>query len=571
VFHTFVAQLNTMKFKFITLAFLVTFSAYAQIKNPNANFKDDSSIDSTTSNIDYLVSLTPAESVGANQLWTGGSTGLDVDGSTIYVGQWEAGSNTKIDASHLDLSGRVSGGQSGGNSSHATDVALVLAGSGNTTTKGVAHQANLISYDIDSRFTEMTAIAYPAANGILVSNHSYSGTAGWYSGGTPTWYGVKEISTTEDHKFGRYGSTGEGLYDEDYDETASGKEYLTVVKAAGNEKEELGSAPYSRWAYNGGAWNIESGINLPVPEKDGGTDYYDCIPSGAMGKNVLTIGACQNLNSPYVSPSPSDIILQTSSGWGPSDDGRIKPDLVAPGSLTSFSTPVVSGVVALLQEAYFNKHSVYMTSATARGLLCHTAFEAGVTIGPDYQHGWGMVNAEKAGLTIKNSSNTDLIKELTLTNGATNYFYLYASADGTEAKLSISWTDVEGTPTTLVYAPSDLNKNTAMLINDLDLRLTKVCDSTIYSPYLLDATNPSAAATKGDNIVDNLEIVEETLDKGWYVVEVSHKGTLDGSNPQSYTLISTGLTIPVIYNGAWSSAPMSFLLKQIIPFQPQPQ
>ncbi len=40
-----------------------------------------------------------------------------------------------------------------------------------------------------------------------------------------------------------------------------------------------------------------------------------------------------------------------------------------------------------LQEYYYRLHNVFMRSATLKGILIHTADEAGPADGPDYQFG----------------------------------------------------------------------------------------------------------------------------------------------------------------------------------------
>ena len=101
------------------------------------------------------------------------------------------------------------------------------------------------------------------------------------------------------------------------------------------------------------------------------------------------------------------------SSWGPTDDGRIKPDLVANGyslyssyssgtasyaysSGTSMAAPNATGTAQLLLSLYTSmKPGEYMRASTLKGLLIHTADDLG-TAGPDYKFGWGLVNAKAA-------------------------------------------------------------------------------------------------------------------------------------------------------------------------------
>ena len=112
------------------------------------------------------------------------------------------------------------------------------------------------------------------------------------------------------------------------------------------------------------------------------------------------------------------MLISPYSAWGPVDDGRIKPDIVANGADvfstletsdgaygqmygTSMANASASGTLALLKEHYMNTHGgAVMKAATLKGLVIHTADECGPSPGPDYQFGWGLLNAESAAAKI---------------------------------------------------------------------------------------------------------------------------------------------------------------------------
>jgi hypothetical protein len=92
-----------------------------------------------------------------------------------------------------------------------------------------------------------------------------------------------------------------------------------------------------------------------------------------------------------------------SSSFGPTSDGRSKPDLVAPGSgVTSFSTPYVSGAAAVLLQAGIRGDGGSNTNAasdnrTVKALLLNGAIKtADWTNGPtrplDARYGAGVLN-----------------------------------------------------------------------------------------------------------------------------------------------------------------------------------
>ncbi len=183
------------------------------------------------------------------------------------------------------------------------------------------------------------------------------------------------------------------------------------------------------------------------------------MPPAQVAKNTLVVGAIDDIIiDPYNNSNVSQFNTDFSS-WGPTDDGRIKPDVVGNGELlyssgansdqqyyldsgTSMSAPNVTGTAALLIEHYENLFDVQPYSATTKGLLIHTAFDAGNT-GPDYEYGWGVVDGTAAAEFLTNASNSgssDWLRETTYYSEAT--FRATVLADGTEPiKATIVWTD----------------------------------------------------------------------------------------------------------------------------------
>ena len=124
---------------------------------------------------------------------------------------------------------------------------------------------------------------------------------------------------------------------------------------------------------------------------------YDCISTYGIAKNILTVGAVEDIVGGYT--QPGDVVSTSFSSWGPADDGRIKPDICANGiqlrstvsasttgygnmSGTSAAAPSVTGSLALLQQHYNNLHGSLMRADTLKALVIHTADEAGANDGP---------------------------------------------------------------------------------------------------------------------------------------------------------------------------------------------
>jgi subtilisin family serine protease len=476
-----------------------------------------------------------AQTISTDEVYTGGSAGLSLSGSGITVHEWDGGG---VLLTHQEFVGRVT--QVDGpiiSHYHSTHVAGTIMASGVVTSaKGMAFAATLRAFDWTNDTSEM---ASEAALGALISNHSYGYGRGWtYSPPNWYWYGDVSVSTTEDYLFGFYDSDSQ-----QHDQIAYNAPDYLIVKSAGNDRNDNHSGGHYYW--NNG-WTYSTAYRDP----DG---QYDCIGTVGVAKNILTVGAVNDITGGY--SQPSDVTMSSFSSWGPADDGRIKPDICANGvslystdndhnsdytslSGTSMSSPSVTGSLALLQEYYISQNGSNMLAATLKGLIINTADEAGSNNGPDYQFGWGLMNTESAANVINYNGTTDYILETSLSNGGS--FQINFNSNGTTPLVAtICWTDPVGTPTT----PA-LNPTTKMLVNDLDMRITKT--GSTYYPWKLDVANPSNAATNsGDNNTDNVEKIEiSSPTSGEYTISVTHKGTLSSS--QNFSLIITGIDPSVL-------------------------
>ncbi|MFK5854529.1 MAG: S8 family serine peptidase, partial [Bacteroidota bacterium] len=279
---------------------------------------------------------------------------------------------------------------------------------------------------------------------------------------------------------------------------------------------------------------------------------YDCIAHGGISKNVLTVGAVHDIPGGYT--TPGSVAMSSFSSWGPADDGRVKPDIVANGvglysctdasnagytssDGTSMSAPSATGSMVLLQQHWedLNGSGNYMTAATLKGLVIHTADEAGTHDGPDYKFGWGLMNTKNAALRISEDQNINVIDEAILSEGGS--FEMLLTSDGTEdLKVTICWTDVPGQP----LAPQ-LDPLNAMLVNDLDLKVS--FDGNDFFPWKLNRNSPTAAATNNtENNVDNVEVIFiENPAAGDYSVTIDHDGSLSGGT-QAFSIIVSGVT-----------------------------
>jgi hypothetical protein len=484
-----------------------------------------------------MLNLTAAKTLSTDKVWPGGGHGYSLTGSSTLLGElgiWDGGG---VRTTHQELTGRATQMDSpGGTNGHSTHVAgTMIAGGVAPNAKGMSYQGRLACYDWDNDDSEM---ATAAGSGMKVSNHSYGYATGWYYNSTDAkwyWYGDTDISETEDYYFGFYDSEAH-----DWDEIAHSAPYYTIVVAAGNDRSDAGPGPgggHYVWDNASGTWVWSTTTRDP----DGGSDGYDCLSHIAIAKDVISVGAVNDI--PYGYSSPSDVVMTSFSSWGPTDDGRIKPDLVAngqglyscyntsntayaTGSGTSMASPNLSGSLNLLIHHYEGTHSgTTPLSSTMRAILIQTADEAGANPGPDYAFGWGLMNTLKAADLIANdATNPFFIREDFLSDGQRDTLYFSNNGTG-PIRVTLAWTDPAGTPP----APA-LNPTTLMLVNDLDLRLKHMESSTTYLPYVLSPSSPASPATTGDNVRDNAEQIHvASPSAGHYMVIVSHKGTLSAN------------------------------------------
>ncbi len=449
-----------------------------------------------------------ARSTRTNHLNSGGSLGLNLMGQNMTAHIWDGGLARTTHQEYDGAGGTdrfsIGDGTTGLHYHSAHVTGTIIASGVSANAKGMAPYARAIGYEWNNDLTEATNAA---SNGMLISNHSYG----------------YDSSLVPDYYFGAYITESR-----DWDNLLFNAPYYLMVVAAGND---------GNTNYNG----------APL----GGNSAYDKLTGHSTSKNNLVVA---NANDANVDNNGNliSVSINSSSSEGPTDDYRIKPDITGNGTSvystyessntaygtitgTSMASPNVAGSILLLQQHYNNLNSTFMRAATLKGLVLHTADDAGST-GPDAIFGWGLLNAKKAAETISAKDNGSIIQELTLTGGQTYQFTV--DADGVnELRASISWTDRPGTATT------QTNSTTPRLVNDLDLRVTK--GSTTYLPWKLTGITTNA---KVDNNLDPFERVDVSGASGTYTITVSHKGSLTGGS-QNYSLVVTGVsTTPIECN-----------------------
>ena len=306
-----------------------------------------------------------ADTISTDEIQPGGNTGLGLTGTNTIIGLWEVG---LVFTNHQEFTNggrRVFEMETNSRYStidHSTHVAGTLAAKGITNSaKGMAFQAVVRAWDADNDTPEMLSEA--ATNSVRVSNHSYGRACGWsgfigviensVTNVYPFWAGDVALSETEDYLYGFYHLVTSNI-DNDIYQT---KYYLPVWSAA-NERGPQGHAPTTSAVTNICFYfGSYAKIFDAHPNDYGPHGGYDLLPPQQVCKNGLTVGAVSNILGGF-SGNGNSIAMSTFSSWGPTDDGRIKPDLVAAGvdiyscgtnnryltdSGTSMAAPAVAG------------------------------------------------------------------------------------------------------------------------------------------------------------------------------------------------------------------------------------
>lgn len=340
---------------------------------------------------------------------------------------------------------------------------------------------------------------------------------------------------------------------------------------------------------------VAAGNNAVDANKDGVADL-DSLNSPSSAKNCLTVGATENhrtiggdsqgtwywygfdydpIRSDYIS-RPSDGVHQgiaAFSSRGPCDDGRIKPDIVAPGTDilsmsssvgfedywgsspkeydnfyrymggTSMACPLVSGSAALCRQWLQEKRGIANPDgATIKALLLAGAkslapgqygtskkYQEIPDTYPNNVEGWGQVNM---GNTVANSAGVIVSNAMVIAAGDNAHSYRVYANKGQPMSIVMAYTD----------APSSAN-SVGGLQNDLDMVVTTPSNNTLY---------PNSR-TSPDNInnVEGVRLAASEVETGFYTIKISvakiktpMASSLTGgkANATRYSLVVNGAT-----------------------------
>ncbi|MEM2869638.1 MAG: S8 family serine peptidase [Thermoplasmata archaeon] len=257
----------------------------------------------------------------------------------------------------------------------------------------------------------------------------------------------------------------------------------------------------------------------------------------ATAKNVIAVGATDKVNGTTVA---------SFSARGHCDDGRIKPDLVAPGvsvvstssnasssyitaSGTSMACPVVAGAAVVVCEHFCVTRGLLPSPAMVKAVLINGAEPLADYSWPGPEQGWGRLNLSRALLNTTARKIWVEDQQHKLATGESRD-YQFRVVGGSELRVTLVWSDVPGT----------VNANFA-LVNDLNL-IVSAPDGTTYMGNSF-AGGFSVPGNGSDN-VNNIEQVRiASPAEGWWGVRVSGANVPSGA--QDYALVISGKFVHV--------------------------
>ncbi|MFD1738892.1 S8 family serine peptidase [Bacillus salitolerans] len=420
-----------------------------------------------------------------------GTYGLDGSGQTVAVADTGLDRGTNDSTMHEAFQGHISSIYAWGRTNdasdphgHGTHVAGSVLGDGSAS-KGMAPKANLIFQSIMDSAGGLGGL--PTNLGDLFTQAKNAGaTIHTNSWGAP----VNGAYTTDSRQVDEY------VWNND----------MTILFAAGNE------GPYSR-----------------------------TISAPGTAKNAITVGATENYRPSFGSYADNVNHVAQFSSRGPTSDGRIKPDVMAPGTYilsarsalasdssfwanynskyaymggTSMATPIVAGSVALLREHFVENRGVTPKPSLIKASLVAGAVDIGLGY-PNNNQGWGRVSLDRS-LNIAHVNET---KSLSTGQKATYTF----TADGTDAlKVSLVWTDYPGSTSA-----------STTLVNDLDLIITSPSGKVYIGN---DFSNPYNNNWDYKNNVENVFI--NLSESGTYTIEVDAYNVPSGSQDFSIAVLN---------------------------------
>lgn len=483
----------------------------------------------------------------------------NLDGTGVTIGQWEAGN---ADPEHADLRGRLTIYEDHDDdedeetqrdvSDHATFVAGIMMGNGSLSVdaqgtanqwRGVAPNAELMSFQSSTvevlpggehengtKHLNVAAMdkqydwALNAPNPIALANNSW-GTGHQHL--LPSW--------ADDSPLG-------GMYDvscEFYDHIVEPLHWpsIPVIVSAGNEGPEESQQLWSTLRIsNSGKNPIQVGSAFPPTVNPNwfvaGTSSRGPTADGRLKPDVVAPGDQRHGDEGVTSTRPYLYVDEIDRNCAPGTftDSSTGSDTRAPntygddycypydvGSGTSAAAAATSGVVALLLQEWRQTHRQDPIPSTVKAILIHTADDVlkgdGLPYRTDYvgpDYASGYGHIN-AEATIAQLARPETIRETTIYSRYAEQVYQVEITEADSGlKVTLAWDDVPA-------SPGDDAED--ILKNDLDLLLINPAGERFYPPWELDPEDPAVPAVRAayaseaaaSSHRDNVNVVEQVV------------------------------------------------------------
>ena len=450
-----------------------------------------------------------------------GVVSLDADASFTLDGSGEmlAIADTGLDRDHPDIAGRVAAiytqfgldtSPADSNGGHGTHVTLTAIGDGSSdsSTKGIAPAASVTMYALE---------------------YDPTGTFGRQGS-------IYDLLADAKQKTARIAINAWGLSGSEGEYTADSRSVDQFVK------DERSLLPI----FSVGDWDGTGSSMVTTP---------------ATAKNVLSVGVSTTGTGGTTPQGAVDAISRDGSTM----DGRIKPDVVAPGieicsgraeearnpsgfacgsgthgngdplymslSGTSQSASVAGGLAALTREYLREQVGISSPSASLiKAAMINGAEDLGALDVPNNQEGWGQLNIENTVMPMDGATQLATYYD----DGKTlqpSFGLLYELnldiAHGLE--ITLAWNDEAGSATS--------SQSDAKLINDLDLIVFDPDGNQYYGNNFNGGYSVIGVVSDTKNNVERVSIPSGSLtNSGQWLVQVIHRGGVD----QDFSIVMTG-------------------------------
>jgi hypothetical protein len=367
--------------------------------------------------------------------------------------------------------------------------------------------------------------------------------------------------------------------------------YTNLISAAYKDGARISSNSWGNTqnAYTLDAQEYDSRVRDAVPSQAGNQEMVICFSAGnsgigrvgspSSGKNVIAVGASENVRKSGTdgcgtrdddADNVQDIAIFSSGG--PLSDGRLKPDICAPGthvtgaasqnpgfnstgvcgpndvglyfpagqtlytwsSGTSHSAPMVSGAAALLRQFLLNRGEDPSAALVKALLLNTTSYMTGTRASGDLPHarqGWGLLNLARL---LDNTPKILVNQTQTFNDSGQEYVFTGEVKDASQPfRVTLAWTDAPGLSTF------------ASWVNDLDLEV--VINGQIYRGNNFQGDkSKSGGETDTKNNVESVWLPAGTV--GAFSVRVRATNVAGDGVPGNNDLTDQDFALAV-YNG----------------------